>query len=139
MSNKKMENAVVNGFDIDHYITDADCEFPVKESSKRSRMQRKKAAKKNKFPVNLRKEIRCDRHLDKAYIKESYNKAFRRSERRILNLVISDMIHEKIEKEEELRRYQEAEDLFYSRLIASRYMDDDRFSDPLGFSDEYAC
>jgi len=113
MSKNTMENAVVNGFDLNQYITDEDCEFPVKESSKRSRTQRKKAAKKNKFPVGLRKEIRYERHLDKAFIKESYDKAFRRSERRILNLVISDMIHEK-----------EA-NLFY----ACHYTDDDHLGD----------
>lgn len=139
MSNKKMENAVVNGFDLNQYITDEDCEFPVKVSSKRSRTQRKRAAKKNKFPVGLRKEIRRDRHLDKEYAKESYNKAFNRSERKIVNLIIADMIREKNERDAALEEYQKSEDLFYSRLIACRYIDDDRFSDPLGFSDEYAC
>lgn len=121
---------------VEEYIDyTEDCEFPVKVSSKRSRRQRQMAAKKNRFPVNLRKEIRSERRCDKEYRNESYNKAFWRSERKILQLVIEDMILEKTEQEKKLEELRKADDLFYARLIAERYMDEDRFNDRLD-SDE---
>lgn len=88
MSKKIMETTV-------NYMRSEDCEFPVKESSKRSRKQRQKAAKKNKFPVGLRKEISGVRRDVKERDVISYRRSFEKSERKIMDLILQDVKEEK--------------------------------------------
>lgn len=88
MSKKIMETTV-------NYMRSEDCEFPVKESSKRSRKQRQKAAKKNKFPVGLRKEISSARRYEKEIETISYRRVFENSENKIREVILQDVKEEK--------------------------------------------
>ncbi len=94
MSKNIMETTVNFDFIVPSMM-DKDCEFPVKESSKRSRMQRKKAAKKNKFPVGLRKEIRSGRRSVKEMETIAYNRTLKKSEAKVTDVILQDVSEEK--------------------------------------------
>lgn len=98
MSKNIMETTVNFDFIVPSMM-DKDCEFPVKESSKRSRMQRKKAAKKNKFPVGLRKEIRSGRRSVKEMETIAYNRALKKAEAKVTKMILQDVSEEKANME----------------------------------------
>lgn len=96
MSNKKMETAVIDfDFILPSSMVYEDCEFPEKVSSKRSRMQRKKAAKKNKFPVGLRKEISSVRRSVKEVEVTTYNRTLKKAEAKVTDVILQDVSEEK--------------------------------------------
>lgn len=97
MSNKKMETVIFNVFYTK--ISTDDFEFPVRESSRRSRMQRKKAAKKNKFPVGLRKEISGVRRHEKEVEVTAYNRALKKAEAKVTKMILQDVSEEKANME----------------------------------------
>ena len=100
MSKNIMENAVINfDFIVPSSMVYKDCEFPVKVSSKRSRMQRKKAAKKNKFPVGLRKEISSVRRNVKEVEVTAYNRTLKKAEAKVADVILQDVSEEKVNVE----------------------------------------
>lgn len=78
---------------VETYITVENCEFPVKRSSKRSKMQRKKAAKKNRFPVGMRKSAYSD-NRDRAYMAKRYHKKKEKAFKKILPILMADAEYE---------------------------------------------
>lgn len=95
MNNTK---AMVN-FEIpeDYY---GDVEFPVRETGRRIGRQIGKAARKNKFPVGLRREINVARRHDRRWENKSKNSAKADSDKKILKMILEEMAEPMLEAAE---------------------------------------
>lgn len=83
-------NVVVN-FEIpDEYYGAVD--FPVRLNGRRIGRQIEKAAKKNKFPVGLRREIYMARSCEKHWEYRRKNVAKAASDRKITEMILEEML-----------------------------------------------
>ena len=112
----------MDAFDIpeEYFEKDLFSEYPI-QCSKRSKRQRVKAWRKNKFPVGLRKQLLACKKIDKSYNLEGHLKEIDKFYKKFVKQSLQDMVDEEIESAEKMRAFYEYQD--YNEYYPGDYSD----------------
>lgn len=111
MNTEAFEMETMDAFEIpeEYFEEELFPEYPIK-CSKRSKRQRVKAWRKNKFPVGLRKQLKSDKRVDFGYMQVICSKKQDKFYKKKVEITLQDMIDEEIEAAEEMRAFYEYQD-----------------------------